>query len=212
MRPHLIECATSGRARIILTLTALFSLAIQDQGAASPVPRQLYGKSVLISGGISQNTFLDETTGKSFTVHGNGSATFYFSSLGRIFARRLVGNEYGSRTYEQVGSDPTGVQRPALATGAGKGTGVGGTASFQDIHFEGRTLIITSKAGENAANRRTVEFDHNFVTCTTSSLRGTDNGKPVRQTGWNGHILQRISSQETSKPSCLIRDGNALAQ
>jgi hypothetical protein len=35
--------------RIIFTLTSLFSLAFQGQGAASPVPRQLYGKSIVIN-------------------------------------------------------------------------------------------------------------------------------------------------------------------
>ena len=84
---------------------------------------------------------------------------------------------------------------------------------YQDIHFEGQTLIAIQRVGENGADRIAIEFDQNFATCAPRGvLRGTDNGRPVRIIGWDGRVLRRISGQSTSRPSCVVRDGNTFGQ
>jgi len=215
MRPQIrnIERAATRGARVISMLISfsLFFFGFQAEGAATPVPPQLYGKSVVISNNGAQ-TFFDETTNNFVTVYFEGTVTFYFSSLGRIFARRTYRNQAGFRAYEQVGPEPNAVvQCPTSATGAGKGSGGTGTGTFQDLHFEGRTLITIQREGENGARRRVIEFDQNFGSCTATGVRGSADGKPIRRIGWNGHV-EIISSETRSKPSCVVRDGNALAQ
>jgi hypothetical protein len=74
--------------------------------------------------------------------------SFYFSSLSRIFTRHLIRVSRASRTYEQIGSDPNKVQHSTSATGGGQrpfGTGIG---TFQDLHFEGRTLIAIARGAK----------------------------------------------------------------
>jgi hypothetical protein len=196
--------------RIVFTLTSfsLFLLGFQAEGATPPVPHQLYGKSVTISR-VGEEVFEDEITGKATTLHMQITDDFYFSSLGRIFARRLTRNQFGSRTFEQLGSDPSKVQRATHATGRGQsslGTGLG---TFQDLHFEGRTLIGIWSQGENGAIKLAIEFDQNLGTCTAKMSRGTDNGKSMRRIGWSGHVERVITPVHwTSQPTCVVRDGN----
>lgn len=196
-------------ARIICALvsSSLVSLFLCVEAPATSVPHQLYGKSVTISRAF-EDVYQDETTGKIITLHTQRTDNFYFSSHGRIFARRLIRNQFGSRTFEQVGSDPDKVQRATDAAGHGRspsGTGIG---TFQDLHFEGRTFVAISKIGENGANRLAIELDQNFAACSVSALRGTANGKPRRQISWSGHVLRNITAHRTSEPSCTVRDGN----
>jgi hypothetical protein len=76
--------------------------------------------------------------------------SFYFSSQGRIFARFNNRTTFGSATYEQVGRDAQKAQRPISATGVAlKGTGTT-LSHFQDIHFEGRTVVAIQKWGKPA--------------------------------------------------------------
>jgi hypothetical protein len=207
---QIIEGYELARINLSLTSLSLFLLGFQAEGAATPVPRQLYGKSVAISS-AGTDIWWNETTGKNNTNHTSLTAIFYFSSRGRIFARRSYRDQTGSRTWEQVGSDPTLKSGgPVLATGAGRLPG-GAGGSFQDLHFEGRALIGTMTAGENGAARMTIEFDHNFGSCTYTSVWGSDNGKPRRRTAWNGNIQRHISLQVTDR-RCTIQDGNAFQQ
>src|SRR5215510_5344683 len=126
MRPRIrnIERSLSWNTCIIFTLASfsLFFLSFQTAGAATPVPRQLYEKSVSVSWTLTSAT-LNETTGRFVNSRTEMTKTFYFSSLGRIFASHSVRSPYGSRTFEQVGSEPHKVQRPILATGSGQGSG-----------------------------------------------------------------------------------------
>jgi len=208
-----VETASCDARAIYMVVSLSLFFLVFEANAATSVPHQLRGKSVLMSA-TNQQTYLVEATGKFLTLHFETSFTFYFSSQGRIFVRRLVRDQFGdSRTYEQVGSDPNRVQRPTLATGTGKGSGGTGAESFQDIHFEGQTLIAIQRVGENGADRIAIEFDQNFATCAPRGvLRGTDNGRPVRIIGWDGRVLRRISGQSTSRPSCVVRDGNTFGQ
>jgi hypothetical protein len=208
-----VEYAIGCSALIICTLTSfsLLFLGFQAEGAATSVPRQLYGKSVVISRHF-QSVVEDQTAGKMITANSEITDIFYFSSLGRIFARSSHRNQYGSRTFEQVDSDPNRVQRPTLATGGGRGSLGTIPSTFQDFHFEGRTLIAIKKVGENGATRMAIAFDQNFGTCALSARNGTDNGKPLHVIGWDGHVLRPVSAQRTSEPTCVIRDGNAFAQ
>jgi hypothetical protein len=190
----------------VLLVSFQFVFALQT-AAATSLPHQLYGKSVTISRAI-EDVYQDETTGKMITFHAQLTDNFYFSSQGRIFARRLNRNQFGSRTFEQVGSDPNKGQRATDAAGRGQSPSGTGVATFQDLHFEGRTLVAIYKLGENGANRLAIEFDQNFGACSVSLLHGTDNGKPRRQISWTGHVLRNITAHRTSEPSCVVRDGN----
>jgi hypothetical protein len=194
-------------ARILLLISfSLCFFSFEADAAATSVPHQLYGKSVTISR-AGQQVIEDETAGKIKTVYHQMTDDFYISSQGRIFARRFHRTQFDSHTFEQIGSDPNKVQRPIHATGGGQrplGTGV---STFQDFHFEGRTLIAIYVVGENAARKLAIEFDQNFGACTVRESHGTDDGKPVRRITY-GHAIRVISGQATSKPSCVVRDGN----
>ncbi len=201
-------------ARHILALISfwLCFFGFHTEGAASPVPRQLLEKSVTISL-TDTEVWWNETTGKNDTVNSSSTTIFYFSSLGHIFARISYHNQFGSRTWEQVGSDPTLKSGgPVLATGAGRLPGGNSMRSFQDLHFEGRTLIGIRKFGENGAARVTIEFDQNFGSCTSTGVRGSDNGKPIRRITWNGYHIQRLISIRVTDRHCTIQDGNAFQQ
>jgi hypothetical protein len=195
--------------RIILSLISflLFFLGVQAGGAAPQMPHQLYGKSVTISR-VTQLVSEDEATGRIRTVPLEITDSFYFSSLGRIFARVLKRVPHGSRTFEQVGSDPNKVQRATSATGSGQTPFGTGGSTFQDLHFEGRTLIAVYRVGENGAARLTIEFDQSFGTCTVSVVYGSDNGQPRRRIDWTGRVRRAISSNPTSQPTCVVKDGN----
>jgi hypothetical protein len=210
-RIHSEKHATRG-ARIIFMLTSfsLFFFGFETDGAATPVPRQLYGKSVSVSW-TQTEALLNETAGRFFNWRAEMTSTFYFSSVGRIFARRSTSSSYGSRTFEQVGSEPHRDQRPILATGSGQGSAGTSAGTFRDLHFEGRTLIAIQRVGENGARRTAIEFDQNFGSCTSTVVFGSDNGKPIRRTGWKGES-QVVSGETRSQPSCVIRDGNAFQQ
>ena len=208
-RIHSEKHATRG-ARIIFMLTSFspFFFGFEADGAATPVPRQLYGKSVSVSWTLT-SAQLNETSGRFVNSRSEVTKTFYFSSLGRIFASHSIRSPYGSRTFEQVGSEPYKDQRPILATGSGHGSGGTSAGTFRDIHFEGRTLMAIQRIGENGARRTAIEFDQNFGSCTLTVVFGSDNGKPVRRIGWNGEALV-IFSETRSQSSCVIRDGNAF--
>jgi hypothetical protein len=198
--------------RIVFVLTSflLLLLGLESEAAATPVPRQLYGKSVTIRTTRTE-VWGDDTIGKNYTWNIIGTTIFYFSIEGRIFARISWHYPDGSRTYEQVGLDPAFKSgRPVLATGAGRLPGYK-MGTFQDFRFEGRAFITTKMIGENSAARQTIEFDQNFASCTFTGVGGTDDGKPVRRTGWNGHVQRRISGQITDR-RCTIQDGNAFQQ
>jgi hypothetical protein len=186
---------------------SLCFFSFEADAVATPVPHQLYGKSVTISRSV-RLVSQDETSGRINTVPLEITDSFYFSSLGRIFTRVLKRTPRGSRTFEQVGSDPNKVQRATSATGSGQtpfGTG-GGT--FQDLHFEGRTLIAIYRVGENGAARLKIDFDQNFGTCTVSVVYGTDNGQPRREIDWFGRVRRPVRQTMHSQPSCVVMDGN----
>jgi hypothetical protein len=196
-------------ARTILSFISfsLFFLGVQAGGAATQIPRQLYGKSVTVYRN-SQIVFEDENTGKLITSYNQFTDDFYFSVTGRIFVRRLYRNQFGSSSFEQIGSDPKKVQRATRTTGNARSLLGTGVSTFQDLRFEGRILVAIFTVGENTARRLAIEFDQNFGICTPGLLVGTDNGKPERLIGWDGHVHRVISGKPTSKPSCVVRDGN----
>jgi hypothetical protein len=80
-------------------------------------------------------------------------------------------------------------------------------STYQDFHFEGRAFIATAMFGESGAVKQTIKFDQNFDSCTWTFVQGSDNGKPIRRTGWNGNIQRRISLQVTDR-RCTNQDGN----
>jgi hypothetical protein len=197
------ELGQSSRSRLLWMLVSLplLSFFSHADAAATPVPSQLYGKSVTSSRAMQQ-TLANETNGKTIIVNTERTDSFYFSTQGRIFTRYSVRNQFGSRTFEQVGSDPKKVQ-------AGLGGSVGTSAgSFQDIHFEGRTLVAIQKVGDNGARKMAIEFDDKFRSCAVSRVTGTENAKPIRKIGWAGHVERIISEHTTSTSGCLIQDGN----
>jgi hypothetical protein len=53
--------------------------------------------------------------------------------------------------------------------------------------------------GESRAVKQTIKFDQNFSSCTWTFVQGSDNGKPIRRTAWNGNIQRRISLQVTDR-------------
>ncbi len=194
-----------------LTFVVLFMLPLRAEAASTAVPPQLYGKSVTHTlTGIE--TFVNEATNKVVTNNWERTDSLYFSSEGRVFARFAYRNQWGSYTCEQVGASnaigatsATGGAARMTSVHGGNGTGA---CRFQDIHFEGHSLVAIQKRGNNSAIQTTVDFDDTFHSCAFRLRAGTDDGKAFNRIGWSGQVQRVTSNRVTSNSGCMIRDGN----
>lgn len=162
-------------------------------------PRELYGKSVVVSWSESR---VESAPGSSEKrqVTASQSLKVYVSSTGRLFSRREAtgrfaggrGNRYGSN--EQVG---------------GEGRTVGGLA--RQARFVGRSLI-SSEAFQSGARQVAVDFDASYGGCSARVTHGRASGQSTTayRTLTGRDVV--VYSMDVANVSCRIVNGNVFAE
>lgn len=173
----------------ILFCVSTGALAALTPHAATAAPKQLFGKSIIVSwteqreqrqGGWSEF--------RPVTISGKFSA--YVSTQGQLFNRISMTNRRGaSGSRERVGS-----------------------GSHANISFQANSLIAI-QASDGGARRIVVTFDPAFATCTAEVIRGKQAGAGVIRTGsiiYPGMKIE-IRSVHTTGIGCTMSDGNIFA-
>jgi hypothetical protein len=187
-------------AALSIALTAL----IGEAASGATVPRDLVGKSVVITW-YTTRTFQFPSEGDQ-QIHITNTSyvmSFYFSTQGRIFARFNTIWARGNRSFDTVGSDP---HRSHDAPDSGATT-------FQDMRFEGRTLIGLQMSGANMIRRTEVNFNDDASSCTARLTYARNVRVPKNEINyhrdWNGAIQRTIESH-SSTPECSVKSGNVF--
>jgi hypothetical protein len=168
-----------------------------SQAGEAP-PRQLYGKSVVLTW----------DTSVSFQYPGPGepirkavlqnAMSIYVSSVGRVF--RKTGN---------IVRTPTG----EFARGASRAPDgqviKSGSTYKHEINFEGQKLFLTMKS-ESGARQVAVDFADDFGSCTLHVLYGKEENTPgivIRAPSGRLTIMHSASSKDEA---CSIKEGNVF--
>jgi hypothetical protein len=191
----------SGRSRGVLkmfrrisTVVCLF-LTLPGAVYGAAAPRQLFGRSIVVSWSESQSRRI---SGDSQFSHAQvrRDDSVYISSAGRAF-NRGSSREPGTSTASTE-----------LAPDSAKNT----RGSFQSVHFEGRTLFVDTELA-SGARRVIIDFDDAFQTCNARIVYGKEGGgaKPVVTNSARHPGLQyEHQSVEIQNLSCVIKDGNVF--
>ena len=171
---------------------------------AVAAPRELYGKSVVVSWSESR---VESAPGSSEKrqVTVSQSLSVYVSSTGRLFSRREAtgrfaggrgnrgrGGAYGSN--EQVG---------------GEGRTAGGLA--QQARFAGRSLVF-SQAFQSGARQVAVDFDASYGSCSARVTHGRASGQSTTayRTLTGRDVV--VYSMDVANVSCRIVNGNVFGE
>lgn len=162
---------------------AIATAAMIDTAYASPIPRQLFNKSVTVSWGES-GLYKRESDGYTAGTAASFQVTAYISSAGRVFARlnSKSGSLGGTR---QLGPENT----PA--------------------RFEGNSLVGI-RVDRGIARRLAATFDSAYSSCSGSVTIGKI-GPNAQVSGFDGAVW-RVISMQPGAVSCSINDGNAFAR
>jgi hypothetical protein len=176
----------------ILFCVSTGALAALTPHAATAAPKQLFGKSIVVS--WTEQREQRQTGWNEFrqvTIAGKFSA--YVSTQGQLFNRISMTNRRGaSGNVERVGS--------------------GGSGGHANISFQANSMIAI-QANEGGARRIVVTFDPAFATCTAEVIRGKQEGAAVIRTGsiiYPGMKIE-IRSVHTTGIGCTMSDGNIFA-
>jgi hypothetical protein len=151
-----VDAMSRMKARSLIIACAFFACAGPSFGAESHVvaPTLLRGKSVELSW-TSSWTLRNVENGDIYPdkVQQDESA-FYFSSVGRVFSRRVITQKYG--------------KGQSLSVDAVDQRSVGGLSYFSQVDFTGQTMQAIRRVGNAAAIRLVVQFDPSFTSCSAS--------------------------------------------
>jgi hypothetical protein len=162
--------------------------------ASAAAPKELYGKSVLISWNETRVQRLVSEEGTR-NVAAVGEMTVYVSEAGRPFTRLR---------YSVVG------RKGRLRTGKKDAvSGEGGPP--RAFSFRGRTMTLQAKRGRGGALQFTVDFDGGFQGCSASVLAGRAPGGSIHGKSLITGNRVEILSVEASGASCRIVNGNTFA-
>jgi len=169
--------------------------------AGSAPPKQLYGKSVVVSWTETRSQRpVGEQNFRSVSV--NLQRSVYVSTAGRVFSRTNASSS-GS------GARRRGVSGAAENVGT-SGANFGGGAS--NVQFQGNSIVMTG--GFTASARRvTVNFDSGFESCTAQAITAKEVGAKVgvwRGIG-SGRMLE-VESVSAGPASCSVKSGNVFAE
>jgi hypothetical protein len=177
---------------------SLAALITADEAAAAP-PKELYGKSIVVS--------WFETRSQNVRRGGLQSPTIslYVSTAGRIFKRVLVGLGKGRWGFGHGGNLDTS------SAEQGPGEGPRG-AKVSSTEFAGHSLIMTS-VFESGARRVSVEFDDRFTSCQAKVVYGKEAGQSSMRPGsvFGGRTAE-VRAIETSGVTCAVREGNVFTE
>jgi hypothetical protein len=172
--------------------------ALTTAYAGSTPPKQLYGKSVIVSWTESRSQrAVGEQAFRPMSV--NLQRSVYVSTAGRVFARTSAGATSGRRS----------------VSGAAESVGTTGTnfsGGAHNVQFQGNSIIMTG--GFTASARRVmINFDNSFESCTAQAITAKEVGAKIavwRGIG-SGRLLE-VESVSAGPASCSVRSGNVFAE
>jgi hypothetical protein len=179
---------------------ALVAIATGASEGAETTPAQLRGKSVQLSWREIMTT--QDSNGPVFRGGDDAGLIIYISDLGRLFIRR------------QVHGDGQPETRSVDRVGSSDGRGGSGLHPFQNVHFEGMTLVAMRRTSAGSATRIEAAFDGAFSSCSLTVRHGGDvQGTPktysfVSPAGRG--FGRKILAVETSGAQCSIKAGNVF--
>jgi hypothetical protein len=185
---------------IYKSITIIGVLAIWTTVAqAASAPKELYGKSVVVSWSENvESKSTGETVMQSYVQA--RTLSIYVSTGGRAFTRLLTG-------FAKSGRRGTGMQFE------------GGGAMNQDpekaassnrlaVHFEGRQLFVDTQFA-SGARRVAISFDGNYSTCNVNIIQGRE--ASAKTIVFGAGRRREVQSIQTATPSCSVREGNIFA-
>jgi hypothetical protein len=183
---------------IAISFVCLAALITTGEAAAAP-PKELYGKSIVVS--------WFETRSQNVRRGGLQSPTIslYVSTAGRIFTRVFVGLGKPRWGFAHGGNLDTSSAEQGPGEGP-RGAKVSGT------EFVGHSLIMTS-VFESGARRVSVEFDDRFTSCQAKAVYGKEAGQSSMRPGsmFGGQAVE-VRSIEISGVACSVREGNVFTE
>lgn len=165
---------------------------------ASAAPKQLYGRTVVISWAEQRTDRIIETNvTRSYSMA--KELVVYVSSAGRVFSR------YSASTIGRRGTTNLG------ASDQGGGTADAKELGARVINFPGRTMSVVNKL-QTGARQISASFNENFSECSGNVIYGRTGSAPIIQGMWNSSAKVQIISISIGAMSCSIKSGNAFAQ
>jgi hypothetical protein len=186
----------SSRFALHLALAATAALV---STAAMAAPKELYGKSVVIS--WTESLVSRQVGETAFQTHTRaGGLSVYVSSQGNVFNRTTRTNleanrrNLASMNYRFQGS-----------------TDQVGSAGNSRISFQGNSMTALQPS-QNGARLITVTFGAGFSSCTADVIHGKEEGAGTMVANSPIHpgVKVEIQSAKTSGASCSVKDGNVF--
>jgi hypothetical protein len=187
---------SSSRFALHLALTAIAALV---SSAAMAAPKELYGKSIVISWSEDRvQRQVGETAFQSRLIAGGLSV--YVSSQGNVFNRTSAASAQGNR--RNIASHNYRFQGSRDQVGS---------AGNSKVSFQGHTMTAIQPS-EHGARLITVTFDASFSGCTAEVIRGKEQGANAMVANSMIHpgVKVEIQSAKTSGASCSMKDGNVF--
>lgn len=157
--------------------------------AALAAPRELYGKSVVISWTEER---MQRTTGETQfrAMNFSGQLSVYVSDAGRLFNRITLTNPRGK---------------------SGNADRVGNTEG-RNITFQGDKMVALINSGVGGAWRIVATFPAGFGGCSAEAVRGKESGAGVitAKSIISPGVTVEIQSVKTSGVGCSVRSGNVF--
>jgi hypothetical protein len=168
--------------------------------SSSALPKELYGKSIVVS--WVESRFLDERRVGLLSR----TITMYVSTLGRTFTKLLVvlGNQRGGLV--------SGGHHPNASTEQGPGERQARGAVVSSTKFAGRSLVMTSQF-ESGARRIVVDFESGLTSCRAKVVYSKESGRTIlRQISLFSGQTVEARAIEVSGVTCSVREGNVFTQ
>jgi hypothetical protein len=183
----------------ILFVCCLTALITASEAAPAP-PKELYGKSIVLS-------WSETRTGESGGFRTLSlQMSIYISTEGRTFRRMVVSR--GNRRRGLFG----GMRHASASREHGPGEGPPPGVKAGSTQFAGHSLIMTTEF-QSGARQITVDFDSSFTSCQAKVVHGKEAGVgAIRQTSVFGGEQVGARAIEVSGVTCSVREGNVFTQ
>ena len=182
-------------------IAGVLALAPLAASAASNAPRELYGKSVIVSWTEGRHQKFPDGHTNLRVVH--AGFTIYISDAGRAFVRsgRNMVNARGQTI--NVSGRSKAPDGDVIKTA--------NTRYKPNGSWSGQTYVSTVNY-ESGARRITVIFDPGFASCRLDLTHGKEDGAPGIVLHGMGGQLYMLTAIDIASPTCTVRAGNALAE
>lgn len=193
--------------KLAIFLGSALTLLSAAAHAESAPPKELYGKSIIITWTEHRNQRqLDQADFRDVDV--SFSRKIYISTKGQWFDRfasTFGGRGAGLRRLRQITHEAA---REAIGTSGS--TFAGGLRQAQ---FIGKTITLTGTSAGGLARRFVIEFNESFSACETHIIFAKQAGSEVvvGQSLRTGEPIQ-IRSAAVTSVSCSVRDGNVFVE